>query len=556
MPAQRRELLKLVRAAERTRFGRDHRFHSIGEVAAYQKRVPLRTYGQLWDEYWEDAFPRLVDCTWPGTMPYYAVSSGTSTGKVKYIPCSREMVAANKRAALDVFVHHLRNRPSSRVFDGKSFVLGGSTDLKEQAPGIYSGDISGIAARNVPWWVRRWYFPPQSLTFITDWEEKIERLAPLALQEDIRLVSGAPGWLTLLFEKLGSLKPGSGGRIADIFPKLELITHGGVSLNPYRKRFEAMLEGSRAEMREVYPASEGFVAIADRGPGEGLRLVADNGLFYEFVPVDELGRDKPTRHWLGTVETGVDYAIVLTTCAGLWSYLIGDVVRFVDRSPPRLIITGRTSYMLSSFGEHLTGELIETCVLAAAEAIGAPGQRILRRHAVPRERRGRARPPRLRRRVRRAGDGAGAPRRLHRRRRSHPRRAQRGLPGAPGDRRRRRRPGRPRRPTRHLRPMDEEPRQARRPEQGSPRHRRCEAARRPAGVHRPAGGLILRPEARDLSSRRLRKPRDRCMRHTPGAGGTRSTPYAARRDRARAPVAPAWANTSKVRASSPASRLA
>jgi acyl-CoA synthetase (AMP-forming)/AMP-acid ligase II len=124
-------------------------------------------------------------------------------------------------------------------------------------------------------------------------------------------------------------------------------------------------------MREVYPASEGFIAIADRGPGEGLRLIADHGLFYEFVPVGELGTDKPTRHWLGTVEPGVDYAIVLTTCAGLWSYVIGDVVRFVDKAPPRLIITGRTSYMLSSFGEHVSGELIETCVLAAAEAIGA-----------------------------------------------------------------------------------------------------------------------------------------------------------------------------------------
>ena len=369
--AQRRELLKLVRAAERTRFGKDHRFHSIGDIAAYQKRVPLRTYGQHWEEYWKDAFPRLVDCTWPGTMPYYAVSSGTSTGKVKYIPCSREMVASNRNAALDIFVHHLRNRPNSRVFDGKSFVLGGSTDLKEQAPGVYSGDISGIAAKNVPWWIRRWYFPPQSLTFITDWEEKIERLSPLALQEDIRLISGAPGWLTLLFEKLGSLNPESGGRIAEIFPKLELITHGGVSLNPYRKRFETMLEGSRAEMREVYPASEGFIAIADRAPRQGLRLVADNGLFYEFVPVAELGSDRPTRHWLGTVELGVDYAIVITTCAGLWSYVIGDVVRFIDKTPPRLIITGRTSYMLSSFGEHVSGELIETCVLAAAEAIGA-----------------------------------------------------------------------------------------------------------------------------------------------------------------------------------------
>jgi hypothetical protein len=369
--AQRRELLKLVQAAARTRFGIDHDFANITDVAEYQARVPLRSYGQHWDEYWKDAFPNLVDCTWPGTMPYYAVSSGTSTGKVKYIPCSQQMVESNKKAALDIFVHHLRNRPDSRVFDGKSFVLGGSTDLKQQAPGVYSGDISGIAAKNVPWWIRRWYFPPQELTFITDWEEKIERLAPLALQEDIRFISGAPGWLTLLFEKLASLKPEGQRRIADIFPKLELITHGGVSMAPYRKRFEAMLQGSGAEMREVYPASEGFVAIADRGPGEGLRLIADNGLFYEFVPVDEIARPNATRHWLGTVETGVDYAIVLTTCAGLWSYVIGDVVRFVDRDPPRLLISGRTSYMLSSFGEHLTGELIETCVLKAAERIGA-----------------------------------------------------------------------------------------------------------------------------------------------------------------------------------------
>lgn len=369
--AQRRELLKLVRMAERTRFGKDHGFASIGSVADYQARVPLRTYGQLWDQYWKDAFPALPDCTWPGIMPYHAVSSGTSTGKVKYIPCSMEMVTSNKRAALDIFVHHLRNRPQSHVFDGKSFVLGGSTDLKEQAPGVYSGDISGIAAKNVPWWIRRWYFPPKSLTFLTDWEQKIERLAPLALNEDIRFISGAPGWLTLLFERLSSLAPEGRNRIADIFPDLELITHGGVSFAPYRKRFESLMEGSRAELREVYPASEGFVAIADRGPGEGLRLIADNGLFYEFIPVDEVGRADARRHWLGTVETGVDYAIVLTTCAGLWSYVIGDVVRFIDLSPPRLIITGRTSYMLSSFGEHLTGELVETCVLAAADAVSA-----------------------------------------------------------------------------------------------------------------------------------------------------------------------------------------
>ncbi len=369
--SQQRQLLKLVKAAKETRFGRDHRFAGIGSVADYQARVPLRTYDQHWEEYWQGAFPRLTDCTWPGTIPYFAVSSGTASGKVKHIPCSAAMVKSNRRAALDLLIHHVINRPQSRIFDGKSFVLGGSTDLKQLAPGIRAGDISGIAAAEKPWWVQRFYFPPKSLTYITDWDEKIERLAPLALEEDIRFISGAPGWLAILFEKLASLRPETLGRIVDAFPNLEVMVHGGVSFAPYRRRFERLLEGSRAELREVYPASEGFVAIADRGPQMGLRMLTDNGLFYEFVPTSELGSANPTRHWLGNVEEGVDYAIALTTCAGLWSYLIGDVVRFVDRRPARIQIVGRTSYMLSSFGEHLTGELIETCVLAAAESIGA-----------------------------------------------------------------------------------------------------------------------------------------------------------------------------------------
>ncbi len=357
--------------AKETRFGRDHGFAGITSVADYQARVPLRTYAQHWDDYWKEPFPHLTDCTWPGTIPYFAVSSGTSSGKVKHIPCSAAMVKSNKRAAMDILVHHIANRPQTRIFDGKCFLLGGSSDLKELAPGIRAGDISGIAAAEKPWWVQRFYFPPKSLTFITDWDEKIERLAPLALAEDIRFLSGAPGWLAILFEKLASLRPETLGRIVDVFPHLEIMTHGGVSFAPYRRRFERLLEGSRAEMREVYPASEGFVAIADRGPLMGLRMLTDNGLFYEFVPTSELGSTNPTRHWLGNVEEGVDYAIALTTCAGLWSYMIGDVVRFVDRRPARIQITGRTSYMLSAFGEHLTGELVETCVLAAAESIGA-----------------------------------------------------------------------------------------------------------------------------------------------------------------------------------------
>ena len=368
--AQRRVLRELVAKAAGTRFGRQHDFAGIRTVEDFQRRVPLRTYGQLWDEFWKKRFPELDDVTWPGRMPFFAVSSGTASGKVKHIPCSREMVRSNARAALEPFVHHLGATPDSRILDGSLFMLGGSTDLKELAPGVRAGDISGIAAYCRPWWSRPFVFPPQKLRFITDWEEKIDTIAPLSLERTIRGISGAPGWLLVLFEKLASLRPGTPGRIADIYPDLELLIHGGVGFAPYRKRFEALLEGSEAKLREVYAASEGFVAVADRGAGEGMRLIADNGLFYEFVPAEEVGRPNPTRHWVDTVEAGVDYAIVLTTCAGLWGYVIGDVVRFVSTRPPRILITGRTSYMLSSFGEHLTGELVETCVLAAAREVG------------------------------------------------------------------------------------------------------------------------------------------------------------------------------------------
>jgi hypothetical protein len=368
--AQERQLLRLVRRAEATRFGRDHGFARIGDVRGFQERVPLRRYDALWEEYWRAGFPHLTDRTWPGRIPFFAVSSGTATGAVKHIPCSWAMVRANARAAFDTIAHHLAATPASRLGDGAFFVLGGSTDLKELAPGIRAGDISGIAAWAQPWWARPFAFPPPEIRFLTDWEEKLDRMARLSLRHRIRGLSGAPGWLLVLLEKLASLRPHAGGHIVDLYPELELLVHGGVGFAPYARRFADLLAGSGAKLREVYAASEGFIAIADRGSGEGMRLVTDNGLFYEFVPVAELGAANPTRHWVRTIEPGVDYAILLTTCAGLWAYLIGDVVRCVDRDPPRLLITGRTSYMLSAFGEHVTGELVERCILAAAAAAG------------------------------------------------------------------------------------------------------------------------------------------------------------------------------------------
>lgn len=368
---QRRLLLRLIARARATRFGLDHRFDTITSVEAFQAQVPISRYEDLWQRYWQPAFPRLENCTWPGTIPYFAVTSGTTTGVTKYIPCSSAILAANRRAALDLFAFHLQHRPDSRLFGGRNCMLGGSTALNELAPGIWSGDLSGIAGKTAPAWVRPFYFPPRELETVTDWEEKTQRLAPASLEADLRTLGGTPSWLLLFLERLAGLRPEAGRRLAALYPNLELIVHGGVNFAPYRPIFRSWLAGSRAETREVYPASEGFIAVADRGDGEGLRLVLDQGLFYEFIPVEELASPKPTRHWIATAETDVNYALVLTTCAGLWAYVIGDTVRLIDRDPPRLMITGRTSYSLSAFGEHLIGEEIENAVARAAGDIGA-----------------------------------------------------------------------------------------------------------------------------------------------------------------------------------------
>ena len=371
LAVQRGVLSSLVRRARGTRFGRDHGFAAVRSLDDYRSRVPLRDYDAFWEAYWRAPFPRLVNCTWPGPIPWFAVSSGTSTGTTKYIPVSREMRRSNVRAGADLLVHHLANRPDSRLLAGRVFMLGGSTGLVRRAPGVWSGDLSGIAAKEMPPWARLRYFPPRDLEGIADWETKIGRFAERSLETEITAVAGTPSWLLIFLERLVEIAGAGRERIADIWPGLELLSHGGVAWAPYRDRFAALLEGGRAETREVYPASEGFFGVTDRADGEGLRLLLDTGIFYEFVPLDALGSANPDCRWIGDAEPGANYALAVTTCAGLWRYLVGDTVTLVERDPPRVLVTGRTSYMLSAFGEHVIGAEVERAVAEAARAIGA-----------------------------------------------------------------------------------------------------------------------------------------------------------------------------------------
>lgn len=366
---QERQLLRLVRQAAGTEFGVKHGFNAITSVEEFQNAVPLRRYEAFWQEWWQPRFPLIDNLTWPKAIRSFAVSSGTTSGKTKYIPVSSAMRRANQRAVLDLLSFHLAARPHSHFMGGKSFMLGGSTSLTKLAAGIYSGDLSGIGASRLPRWAKGRYFPPPELAKISDWDEKVAKLVPLSLQEDIRMMGGTASWVLAFIEQALAAKPGA-SRLVDLYPDLELLVHGGVNFAPYQRRFSELLVGGHAETREAYAASEGFIAIADARPEDGLRLLLDNGLFFEFVPLEELDHPNPIRHWLKTVELDRNYAIVLSSCAGVWSYILGDTVRFVSLQPARIVVTGRTSYSLSAFGEHLIGEEIEAAVAGMAETLG------------------------------------------------------------------------------------------------------------------------------------------------------------------------------------------
>lgn len=368
--AQEQTLQRLIRTARRTRFGREHDFDGIRSIEDYQERVPLRTYEAFWQEYWQPEFPHLRDVTWPGTYPYFALSSGTTCGGTKYVPVSRPMLRSNIRAAITALSWFHAQHPQAQLFSGRMFFLGGSTNLQtagtERHPQM--GDLSGIVAKEASSLLRQFTYPPVEVALLGDWERKLDLLARQSVKLPITAITGVPSWLLALFDRVRRLT----GRehLIDIWPMLRLIVHGGTKFDPYRTLFHDLAGSDEVSFQETYPASEGFVAAED-SRYRMLRLIPDHGVFYEFVPVSELSSSEPVRHTVADIVPGVQYAVVLTTCAGLWSYVLGDTVCFESASPPLLRFTGRTKQFLSAFGEHLIGEEVERAVAEAAEQTGA-----------------------------------------------------------------------------------------------------------------------------------------------------------------------------------------
>jgi hypothetical protein len=373
LASQRATLRHLLRRAAGTRFGREYGFAEISDPAGFQRAVKLRGWEEFWQDWWQPDFPLLTNVTWPGRIGRFALTSGTTGATTKRIPVSHDMLRANRRAALDVLCWHLVAHPNSRLFAGRNFMLGGSTSLASLAPGIAEGDLSGIAAADIPWWARSHAWPPNDIALLGDWERKLALLVERTPMESITSLSGTPSWLLLFFDLLAARHPDQPRRLAALFPNLELVVHGGVGFAPYESRFASWLEGSRIALREVYAASEGFFAVADRGPNQGLRLILDNGLFYEFIRPAQLDAAMPDRRWIGDAEAGVEYAMVVSSNAGLWSFVVGDTVVLdpaTPQAPRRLRISGRTSWSLSVFGEHLIGSELDEAVARAARGLG------------------------------------------------------------------------------------------------------------------------------------------------------------------------------------------
>ena len=380
-------LADLLRAASDTEIGRDLAFAEIASMApddairAYRGRIPAEGYEPFrarLARMREGAEPGVL---WPGVVRDWAQTSGT-TGGEKYIPVSREMMRSNYRAALDIFANAARMGVGlGDVFAGRILFLGGSTDLTVNEHGVRTGDLSGLVTPLIRWPLSEVYAPGPEVALMSHWPSKIDAMARLAATQDIRAISGMASWSLVLFEKVLELArerdPGV-RTLRDLWPNLTLFIHGGVRYTPFDRRVREAWSGDPETdvpaRLEVYPASEGFIAMQDERGDPGLRLITDNGVFYEFIPLERIDDPDPPAFLCDEVEPGRRYVVCMTTCAGLWRYVIGDVVEFdtiPPDGPPRLRIVGRHRHFINAFGENLIVEEIESAVVDACAETGA-----------------------------------------------------------------------------------------------------------------------------------------------------------------------------------------
>ncbi len=362
---QKSIMQNLVVTGQHTVFGKDHQLEKVKSYEDFKQAIPLRDYEQL-KNYFDRVATGEANVLWRGKPKYLAKTSGTTSG-VKYIPITTDSVGNHfysAQAAMMLFMHEQQD---TSMMDGKLIFLSGSPELEEKS-GIKVGRLSGIVNHEVPAYLKRNQVPSWQTNCIEDWETKVDRIADETLKHDMRLISGIPPWMQMYFDRLHEKT--SGKRIIEIFPNLKVITYGGVNFEPYRAKIEQSI-GRKIPTVETYPASEGFIAYQDSQHEEGLLLNINSGIFFEFVPANEIFNHNPTRYTIEQVTTGVNYAIIINNNAGLWGYIIGDTVKFVNLNPFRIIVTGRIKHFISAFGEHVIAEEVEHALLAAVKQMSA-----------------------------------------------------------------------------------------------------------------------------------------------------------------------------------------
>lgn len=346
-------LKNLIKAGKKTEFGRYHGFDQVTDHESFKKAVAIRDY-EAFRPYIDMILDGDKDVLWPGRPKYLAKTSGTTSG-VKYIPITGDSIPNHVESARNALFNYFSQTGNGAFFEGKMIFLSGSPRL-EKMNEMPVGRLSGIINHWVPSWLRPNQMPSYQTNCIDDWEQKINAIVEETLDEDMRLISGIPPWVQMYYEKL--IEKSDQQTIRQIFPNYSLFVYGGVNFEPYRDRLEE-LTGAGIDTLETYPASEGFIAFQDQWPHDGLLLVTNAGIFYEFIPADEIFNPNPTRLKLSEIELGVNYAIIINSNAGLWGYNIGDTVEFVSKSPYRVRVTGRTKHFISAFGEHVIGSEVE-----------------------------------------------------------------------------------------------------------------------------------------------------------------------------------------------------
>jgi hypothetical protein len=366
--AQREVLQDIVTSAQYTEFGRKHRFHELFNVREFKQAVPVHEYDDL-KPYIERIMGGEQNILWNTPVYWFAKSSGTTSDKSKFIPVSDESLEdCHYKASKDVLSLYYQFNPDSELLTGKGLVIGGSHSINPMNAEAQYGDLSAVLLQNSPFWGHWLRTPDLSIALMDEWESKIARLAESTIRENVTSISGVPTWTLVLFRRI--LEMTGKKTMAEVWPALELFMYGGVSFTPYKEQFEKLI-GKDINYLEMYNASEGFFAAQERPGDDGMLLFTDHGIFMEFMPVNEYGNKYPQTIGLQDVQTGRNYALVISTNGGLWRYILGDTIQFTSTNPFRIKVSGRLKHYINAFGEEVIVDNTDRAIAIASQKTGA-----------------------------------------------------------------------------------------------------------------------------------------------------------------------------------------